>query len=252
VDPVSRSLAEIERQRLRLMPYVFLAAAMHAGAIVVVFAVGRHQPAPRAAFLPTVSVRLVEPQAAAPKPQQEPVAPRVEPTPMPRPTALPPEPTAAPQPVVVPTAPPAESDAPPPSEQAMPELGARGTPAPSPTPSQDVVSQGGGLRLGGAAEGSEPSVPSDFQFTYYLRRMLALIESRWYRPPVPPGTSARARFTIQSDGRLRGIVLEQTSRNPSFDRAVLRALYASNPLPPLPPAYRKPTLTVHLTFSDPR
>jgi hypothetical protein len=37
---------------------------------------------------------------------------------------------------------------------------------------------------------------------------------------------------------------------PSFDRATLRALYAANPLPPLPPAYGKPSLTVHLSFAE--
>jgi TonB family protein len=79
--------------------------------------------------------------------------------------------------------------------------------------------------------------------------MLALIESRWFKPPVPPGTTARARFTILDNGRIEGIALEESSGNPSFDRAVLRALYAANPLPPLPPAYRKPSLTVHLRFT---
>jgi len=80
--------------------------------------------------------------------------------------------------------------------------------------------------------------------------MLALIESRWYKPPSPPGTTARVRFVIRSDGRLEGIALESSSGVPSFDRAALRALYASNPLPPLPPAYRKPSLMVHLAFTE--
>jgi TonB family protein len=80
--------------------------------------------------------------------------------------------------------------------------------------------------------------------------MLALIESKWYKPPVPAGTHAQVRFVISSSGRLDGVELEKSSGVPSFDRAVLRALYAANPLPPLPPAYRKPSLTVHLTFSE--
>lgn len=251
MDPVSRSLAEIERQRLRFLPYIFLAIALHIGVVAGVFELSRRQPAPRAAFLPTVSVRLVPPQREPRRQRTTPVA-RAAPTPLPQPTALPPEPTALPEPVAVPTAPPTEPDAPLPSDDAMPELGAQSTPRPSPTPNAGVVSRSGGLRLGGASESAEPAVPSDFHFTYYLQRMLALIESRWYKPPVPPGTSARARFTIQSNGQLQGIVLEQTSRNSSFDRAVLRALYAANPLPPLPPAYQKPTLTIHLTFSDSR
>ena len=80
--------------------------------------------------------------------------------------------------------------------------------------------------------------------------MLALIESRWYKPPAPAGTRARVRFQILSSGRVEGIQLEQSSGQPAFDRAVLRALYAANPLPPLPPAYLKPSLTIHLTFSE--
>jgi TonB family protein len=80
--------------------------------------------------------------------------------------------------------------------------------------------------------------------------MLALIESRWFKPAVPEGTAARVRFRIHRDGRLDGIELEASSGSPTFDRAALRAMYAANPLPPLPPAYRKQTLTVHLTFSE--
>jgi len=80
--------------------------------------------------------------------------------------------------------------------------------------------------------------------------MLALIESRWYKPPVPIGTGARARFTILRDGKLKGIALEESSGYPTFDRAILRALYAANPLPPLPPAYLKSSLTVHLRFAN--
>ena len=63
-------------------------------------------------------------------------------------------------------------------------------------------------------------------------------------------TRALVRFTINRDGRVSRIELERSSGNSSFDRAALRALYAANPLPPLPPAYRKNSLTVHLTFSE--
>jgi TonB family protein len=79
---------------------------------------------------------------------------------------------------------------------------------------------------------------------------LALIEARWYQPVAPIGTRALVRFTINRDGRLSRIELESSSGNSSFDRAALRALHATNPLPPLPPAYSKPSLTVHLTFSE--
>jgi TonB family protein len=90
--------------------------------------------------------------------------------------------------------------------------------------------------------------------------MLALIESRWYKPAVPQETRARVGFVIETrarvgfvilkSGRIEGIRLEESSGMPSFDRAALRALYAANPLPPLPPAYGKSSLTVHLSFAE--
>jgi TonB family protein len=133
----------------------------------------------------------------------------------------------------------------------MPTIDAKNTPAPTPPPAPQAGTGRGGLSLGGASDsGGEPGIPSDFQFTYYLDRMLALIESRWFKPPVPLGVGARARFTILRNGKLKGIALEETSGYPTFDRAVLRALYAANPLPPLPPAYLKSSLTVHLRFTN--
>jgi TonB family protein len=123
----------------------------------------------------------------------------------------------------------------------------RATPRPTPVP---APAGGAGLSVGGDNGRRIPGIPSDFHFAYYIQRMLALIESRWYKPAAPAGTRALVRFTINREGRLSRIELESSSGNSSFDRAALRALYAANPLPPLPPAYAKPTLTVHLTFSE--
>jgi len=80
--------------------------------------------------------------------------------------------------------------------------------------------------------------------------MLALIESRWYKPGAPSGTRAQVGFVILKGGRLESIRLEESSGIATFDRAALRALYDANPLPPLPPAYGKPSLTVHLSFAE--
>jgi TonB family protein len=138
-----------------------------------------------------------------------------------------------------------------PSDDAMPAADSSATPAATPedeAPSRGVT--GGGLSLGESGAKQPEGIPADFHFTYYVERMLALIESRWYKPAVPPNTRARVRFRIHRDGRVDGIVLEESSGQPTFDRAALRALYAANPLPPLPPAYGKPTLTVHLAFSE--
>jgi TonB family protein len=67
---------------------------------------------------------------------------------------------------------------------------------------------------------------------------------------VPPGTRTRVGFVILKSGKVERIQLEESSGISSFDRAALRAMYAANPLPPLPPAYGKPSLTVHLSFAE--
>ena len=133
---------------------------------------------------------------------------------------------------------------------AEPTPGPTATPEPEPA-EPGLASASGALSLGGGASaGGPPALPEDFRFTYYVQRMLTLIETRWYKPPVPPGTTARVRFTILRSGQVTGIALEQSSGVPSFDRAALRALYAANPLPPLPPGYARSSITVHLTFSE--
>jgi TonB family protein len=153
-------------------------------------------------------------------------------------------PTSVPEPE--PTAPPQQQDF---SADAMPAPDSRATPVPTPA-QPGTYDTGRGLSVGQEAGRRESGIPPDFHFTYYVERMLALIESRWYKPAVPKGTRALARFRIHSDGRMDLIELEESSGHPSFDRAALRALYAANPLPPLPPAYLNPSLTVHLAFTE--
>jgi protein TonB len=243
MDPVTKILIARERARPRLLPWVVLAIVMHAGVAAATYLVGR-RAASRPIQLPVVSVKIVRPQAPsrrAPSRQPERRA-----TAVPRPTQAPP--TAVPEPEPVATAPPKE-DAPRPSADAMRAADSVATPAPTPPPAPP----GGGARglsVGETASSGAPGIPADFHFTYYIERMLALIESRWYKPAVPPGTRARVGFVILKSGKVEGIRLEESSGISSFDRAALRAMYAANPLPPLPPAYGKPSLTVHLSFAE--
>lgn len=241
MDPVSRILADRERSVPRMMPWVVLAAALHGLIVGAAFLFGRAAAA-RPAQLPAVSVKLIrtERPAGRPSARRQPRPTRAVPTPAPTVAA-----TAIPQPK--PTTVPSEQI----SEDAMPAPDAAATPAPT-TPAQlEPAGTGtGGLSLGSNDGGQTSGIPADFHFTYYIERMLALIESRWFKPAVPDGTAARVRFRIGRDGRLDTIELEEGSGSPSFDRAALRALYAANPLPPLPPAYGKTSLTVHLTFSE--
>lgn len=240
MDPVSRILLERERRRSALVPFVILAALLHSGAVASVYLAGRLRPA-RPAHLPGVSVRLIRPE---PVPARRPgPAARSEPAPRPEPLARPSQPPS-PAPEPAPRQPEPSSRA---SAEAMPAAGSRATPGPTPAPA--ARSSGRGLSLGDAGAGP-PAIPSDFQFTYYVDRMLGLIEQRWYKPHAPPGSRARVRFTILRSGRLEGIAIEESSGVSSFDRAALRAIYAANPLPPLPHGYTQGSLTIHLTFSE--
>lgn len=249
MDPVSKILAERERARPTLVPWFIAAALLHAGLASAVWVAGRMAPT-RPPQLPAVSVKLIRPEPPRrSRPAGSPAKATAVPVPTAAPTAIPtapPDPKPEPEPVH-------DTDEPvvPPSDSAMAAPDSDATPAPTKAPAP-AGGEGGssGLSLGSGASGGDSGIPSDFQFTYYIERMLALIESRWYKPQAPPGSRARVRFTILTSGKVEAIQLEETSGLPAFDRAALRALYAANPLPPLPPAYRRPSLTIHLSFSE--
>jgi protein TonB len=244
VDPVTKILLDREKARPRLLPWVVLAIVMHAGVAAATYLVGR-RAASRPVQLPVVSVKIVRPQAPSRRaPSREP---RRRATAVPEPSKAPP--TAVPKPEPVATAPPQE-DAPRASADAMRAADSVATPAPTPPPVDSGSGGGRGLSVGENASSGAPGIPADFHFTYYIERMLALIESRWYKPSAPAGARARVRFVILKSGKVEGIRLEESSGISSFDRAALRAMYAANPLPPLPPAYGKQSLTVHLSFAE--
>jgi protein TonB len=216
-----------------------IAFLLHGGLAGTIFLMSRNASA-RPAQLPAVSVRIVQPEPPRQQPRRSEPAARKTPPPTketPVPESEPVE-TAAPQ-----VEAPVQSS----SEDAMAAPEQKVTPRPTPAP---APAGSAGLSVGGGGDRQIPGIPSDFHFTYYVQRMLALIESRWYKPVAPAETRAVVRFTIYRDGQVSRIELETSSGNSSFDRAALRALYAANPLPPLPPAYSKPSLTVHLTFSE--
>ena len=245
MDPVSRILAERERSRPRLFPYAMIALLLHGGLAGTIFLMSRNASA-RHAQLPAVSVRTRPTRACQTS------------------DTAGPQPAAQPDPRTEERDPRAGADragtggdggardrsADPAGERGR-HGGARAE-GDSATDSAPAPASGGGsgLSIGGGDDQQMPGIPSDFHFAYYVQRMLALIESRWYKPAAPAETRALVRFTINRDGRVSRIELESSSGNSSFDRAALRALYAANPLPPLPPAYSKPSLTVHLTFSE--
>lgn len=87
-----------------------------------------------------------------------------------------------------------------------------------------------------------------FPFNYYLTQVLGFISSNWYKPPSQEGTYCTVYFVISKSGRIIDSKVETSSGNAAFDRAALRAVLASNPLPPLPYDYYEEKLGIHLRF----
>jgi protein TonB len=242
-DPVSRELEQ--RAHLDLpWRWAFLGALiLHLAVAAALLLAPAH--AKRALRLPSVLVRLAALPAPAAPHSHPAAAPARAPAPVP--TVKPPvketvelparHPLSAKKPTRSPARPAAEPPEPRPAE--APALPAAAKP-------ETEVSPGGGIALGAGTATSEEAFP----FTYYLNRVLAVIESNWFRPAAPPGTRCTVRCVIDRAGHLVEAGLEQESQSPAFDRAALRAVYAGVPFPPLPQGFGGATLTLHLEFGQ--
>lgn len=103
------------------------------------------------------------------------------------------------------------------------------------------LSTGGGGGTGGYLD------VGDFCCPDYLSTMIDLIRRNWNASQQVPG-SVMMKFTIQRDGRLVDIEVEQSSGYVALDLAAQRALAVTMRLPPLPSAFTERTLAVHLNF----
>jgi protein TonB len=62
-------------------------------------------------------------------------------------------------------------------------------------------------------------------------------------------TPAIVNFYIMRDGSVKSPQIVQSSGNPSIDDSALRAVYASSPLPPLPPQVTENFISAQFTFN---
>jgi TonB family protein len=107
--------------------------------------------------------------------------------------------------------------------------------------------QGFGLSTGGGAGAGARLDVGDFCCPDYIAAMIARIQSSWNQRQNITGLSV-IKFTIQRDGTLKDISLEQSSGFPIADLNAERAVVLTRQLQPLPDAFPNPTLTVHLNF----
>jgi len=106
-----------------------------------------------------------------------------------------------------------------------------------------AVGAGGNVGIGGATF-DQP----DFNYSYYVERMLVTIGMNWFKPAQSVPVSPVVRFQIDRNGTIADPEIERSSGLPFVDRAALRAVLASSPLPPLPAEFAGDHLGVHLIF----
>ncbi len=78
---------------------------------------------------------------------------------------------------------------------------------------------------------------ADFKYPIYIDRMVAIMSMNWFKPAQVVQTNPVVHFQIQKDGTITDVALVTSSGLPFVDRAAMRAVYASSPLPPLPADY---------------
>jgi protein TonB len=109
--------------------------------------------------------------------------------------------------------------------------------------------QGGvGIMPGVGAAGITGLEGGNFPYTFYLERMVTLIGDRWIRPQTGVDITTVVYFQIHKDGSIREAEIRKSSGSGVFDRAAIRAVIESSPLPRLPAGYSGSYLGVHLTF----
>lgn len=216
------------------------------------------QPPPISA--PAINIRFAP---TAPAAQKASGRKSMETKPAPATPVAPPKPAVPrieapkPEPVTPATAPVEKNTAPTSAFGRSTKRGSEAPPVPTPRPAAPSTTLAGTASAPGVAT-TAAEVPvggsgvtglegGDFPYTVYIERMKTLIGQRWIRPPVA-GATTTVYFVINRDGSLRDWKVQAPSGSGSFDRAALRAVMESSPLPPLPYGYNGTYLGVHLTF----
>ena len=218
----------------------------HAGFLALILFIGKPSKAP--VFVPmSLPVRVVSP-ASLGRPRAAPALVAAPAEPAPAPKAKPviekpsekvlPSAKAMPEPKK-----PAKSEKPKPAAGAVKAVG----PAlelPSAAGAANGSTSGAGVSFGA----SVTSFDADFPFAYYVEQLLSLIGANWFKPESAEGTSCVVSFRVMRSGQVTDVKVDSSSGVSYYDRAAERAVYAANPLPPLPPDYRNESLGVHLKF----
>ncbi len=244
MDAVGNVLAESERDQFPWATGASLAILLHAAIVAgLLISAEKHI---RFAPTRTVSVRLLPAGAlrrGAPVsvPVREPERPRIvkpaeEPPPPPSEKAklLPAKEKKKPQPPPPASAPAAKRPPAPPTQAGSSDGGQAGA---------GTGTAGVGVGIGGARF-DQP----DFNYSYYAERIANAIGMNWFKPATSVPTNPVVHFRIARDGTISDAEVTTSSGLPYVDRAALRAVLASSPLPPLPSEFPGSSVGVSVVF----
>jgi periplasmic protein TonB len=136
----------------------------------------------------------------------------------------------------------------PPPTPAAPATKAPPPAAVTPPPASGTGDASGFATPGVGTAGVTGLEGGDFPYTIYVNQMVSKVGSNWLRPQAGGEPLTEVYFVINRDGTIRDAKISNASGNSTFDRAALRAVLASSPLPPLPFGYSGTWLGVRLTF----
>jgi TonB family protein len=89
---------------------------------------------------------------------------------------------------------------------------------------------------------------ADFKYPVYIERLVLIIGLNWFKPTQQVTTSPVVHFQILRDGTIADARIVVSSGLPFVDRAAMRAVLASSPLPPLPADYGRQDIGIQVVF----
>jgi TonB family protein len=129
-------------------------------------------------------------------------------------------------------------------------------PPPTPRPTLDISSIPSLERPIGGPPGAGGTVgydrlmldQADFRYPNYIKELALIISKNWYKPAESVPRSPVVHFRIERDGTITQPRIVTSSGLTFMDRAALRAVIASSPLPPLPAEYGGARLGIQVVF----
>ena len=106
----------------------------------------------------------------------------------------------------------------------------------SPTPTRKAEEAAGDKKTSGGISGPVSISSDNFKYPYYEISLRNKIERNWSPPPLIKGSSW-VRVVIGRNGKILATEIIESSGNSFYDQAALRAIYLSDPFPPLPDNY---------------